>query len=390
MNLETPRLSPDIDGTESDARPVVDLPRSGVPGAAIAAGGAILALSLFLWLNQQRLDRQQGASGGEDRSPGAMIASPPELLLPGAATVSYSQPVEQPRPGQPPLITYSPVRSVVSPSRTPSPPAPTHTYGPVSDFSSPLQPPPTFSRPGADPVGVEPVASPPPPVPASDAPAIVLSNGSTSNWTADTAAGQVSGSARPAAEGAKPAVTGLRPIGDPSTVIASGTMIDAVLETPLDTARGGVARAIVSRDVRSFDGSRVLVPRGSRLVGEIGGDAKAGRRVFLIWKTLLLPDGSSIAIDSPAADASGEAGIAGRSGSVGRAIGGLLRTAIDVGATVIGARRGGFIYAPATASAARLAGGPTAPRVTVAAGAKIAVVVAKTLDFSTSGNTAKP
>src|SRR6185295_13567797 len=51
--------------------------------------------------------------------------------------------------------------------------------------------------------------------------------------------------------------------GNLSTTIIVGTIIPAVLETALNTDLPGNARAIVSRDVRSFDGSAVLIPRGS-------------------------------------------------------------------------------------------------------------------------------
>lgn len=38
-----------------------------------------------------------------------------------------------------------------------------------------------------------------------------------------------------------------------------GTLIPAVLESALDSTRAGFARAIVSRDVRGFDGTQVLI-----------------------------------------------------------------------------------------------------------------------------------
>ena len=389
MNLETAKLSLDTGPTELDARPIVELSRGGLAGGVIAAGGALFAVLLFLWLNQQRLDRRQGASEFTGRTPGAMIASPPELVVPGLAAMTDRETISAPLPIRPATITYLPARTDIGASREPSPPLNSRPYGQGAIFGPTTNQATEVPTPGIEPIGDAPAVFPPTMTAGNEAPAIVHSSRATSDWTANAPEERSARRAGPAA-GGKEAVVGLRSIGDPSSVIATGTMIDAVLETPLDTARGGVARAIVSRDVRSFDGKRVLVPRGSRLVGEIGGDSDAGRRVFLIWKTLLLPNGSSIAIDSPAADSSGAVGIAGRSGSIGRAIGGLLRTVVDVGATFIGARRGGIIYAPATASAGQLVGPPPAPRITVDAGAKIAVVVAKTLDFSAAANATAP
>jgi len=41
-----------------------------------------------------------------------------------------------------------------------------------------------------------------------------------------------------------------------------------VLETAINSDLPGYTRAIVSRDIRSFDGTNILVPRGSRLIGQ--------------------------------------------------------------------------------------------------------------------------
>jgi type IV secretion system protein VirB10 len=57
----------------------------------------------------------------------------------------------------------------------------------------------------------------------------------------------------------------------------------------------------------------VLIPRSSRLIGEYKGVTQAGqRRVLLNWTRLVRPDGVSIALASPAADFSGQAGIGGQ------------------------------------------------------------------------------
>ena len=48
---------------------------------------------------------------------------------------------------------------------------------------------------------------------------------------------------------------------NPATTVTQGTLIPAVLETAIDTNVPGYVRAVVSQDVRSFDGTRVLVPR---------------------------------------------------------------------------------------------------------------------------------
>ena len=102
-------------------------------------------------------------------------------------------------------------------------------------------------------------------------------------------------------------------LAEPANTVVQGTLIPAVLETAIDTDIPGYARAVVSQDVRSFDGSRVLIPRSSRLIGEYKAVTQAGqRRAFLMWTRLVRPDGVSIALSSPAADFSGQAGIGGQ------------------------------------------------------------------------------
>lgn len=97
-----------------------------------------------------------------------------------------------------------------------------------------------------------------------------------------------------------------------SSVILEGTIIAGVLETALNSDLPGYARAIVSEDVRSFDGAHVLAPRGSRLIGQYRSGLAVGEsRAFVIWTRLVLPDGESIRIGSPATDTLGRAGLAG-------------------------------------------------------------------------------
>lgn len=103
------------------------------------------------------------------------------------------------------------------------------------------------------------------------------------------------------------------PLAEPANTVAQGTLIPAVLETAIDSDVPGYVRAVVSQDIRSFDGSRVLIPRSSRLIGEYKAATSAGqRRAYLMWTRLIRPDGVSVALASPAVDFSGQAGIGGQ------------------------------------------------------------------------------
>ena len=102
-------------------------------------------------------------------------------------------------------------------------------------------------------------------------------------------------------------------IGDPSKVVPQGAVIPAVLETAINSDLPGYTRAIVSRDIRSFDGTAILIPRGSRLVGQYKSGLTSGEtRAFIIWNRLIRPDGLSIQLASPATDDLGQAGMSGK------------------------------------------------------------------------------
>lgn len=91
-----------------------------------------------------------------------------------------------------------------------------------------------------------------------------------------------------------------------------GRMIDAELETAINTDLPGQIRAIVSRPLYAEQGREPLVPPGSRLNGVYNSAVRKGQvRVFAIWNRLIRPDGVEITLDSNASDALGRAGLAG-------------------------------------------------------------------------------
>lgn len=99
---------------------------------------------------------------------------------------------------------------------------------------------------------------------------------------------------------------------DLSHTAPQGTIIPAVLETAINSDLPGFVRAVVSRDVRGFDGTTVLIPRGSKLVGQYrSGVALSQTRAFVVWSRVLTPDGVSIDIGSPGTDQLGRGGLEG-------------------------------------------------------------------------------
>lgn len=101
-------------------------------------------------------------------------------------------------------------------------------------------------------------------------------------------------------------------IGNLQYTVAQGKIIDAILETAINTDLPGTLRAIVSRDVYAEAGKTPAVPKGSRLIGSYNTGVLRGQtRVFIVWTRLIRPDGIDIAIGSPGIDALGRAGMTG-------------------------------------------------------------------------------
>jgi len=102
-------------------------------------------------------------------------------------------------------------------------------------------------------------------------------------------------------------------IGDLSSTVIEGTLIAGVLETAINSDLPGFTRAVVSDDVRSFDGTEILIPRGSRLIGQYRSGLAIGEsRAFVVWTRLILPSGVAIKLASPVTDTLGRAGLGGK------------------------------------------------------------------------------
>ena len=94
--------------------------------------------------------------------------------------------------------------------------------------------------------------------------------------------------------------------------ITEGTVIPAILETAINSQLPGLVRALNSADVYSHDGSQLLIPKGSRLVGRYQSSIRRNQvRVFIIWTRILRADGLSVLINSPGTDPLGRAGVEG-------------------------------------------------------------------------------
>ena len=223
--------------------------------------------------------------------------------------------------------------------------------------------------------------------------ALVIDTEPNNARAADASANNPAGEqgARSAGTGGSNADARASAIRNRSKTIPIGTLIPIVLETPIDTARPGLVRAVTSTDTRGFDGRRVLVPRGSRLVGEYQADVRPGQnRVLVNWTRLIRPDGVTIQLASPTADELGAAGVPGQVHSFffQRFAGALLQSALAVGVNLASRPRAGSVVigipsGPISAIGQNLVpSNELRPKITVKQGAVLNVFVARDLDFT--------
>lgn len=95
-------------------------------------------------------------------------------------------------------------------------------------------------------------------------------------------------------------------------VVQAGTVIPAALITGIKSDLPGQVTAQVTEHVYdSPTGSHLLIPQGARLIGQYDSQVAFGqRRVLLVWKRLIRPDGSSIVLERlQGADTQGFSGL---------------------------------------------------------------------------------
>jgi len=98
-------------------------------------------------------------------------------------------------------------------------------------------------------------------------------------------------------------------IADKPYTIAEGKMLGCILETAIQSNLPGMTRCILSENIYSYDGKKLLLKKGSRLVGQYEGGIQQGEsRIFVIWTRIITPEGIDVALNSPGTGELGRAG----------------------------------------------------------------------------------
>ena len=96
------------------------------------------------------------------------------------------------------------------------------------------------------------------------------------------------------------------------SILQAGSVIPAALITGIRSDLPGLVTAQVTQNVYDSPTGRILlIPQGSRLIGDYDADVAFGQsRILLAWNRLILPDGRSIVLErQPASDTRGFAGL---------------------------------------------------------------------------------
>ena len=328
------------EGTERDTRPTVPLAPGGLSNLVLFGLACALGLTVFTMLGQ---GAPPSAPAVAPRARTDLETVPP-LEVPMAAPLPPTEPVTQ-SPVSPPSVPLPVSQPYPEPAYLPAPPVPVSRLrdGPLSD------------------------------------PAVVVN--ATAPQTEEGAA--TSGSAGEIRAGR---------LHNPETSVVQGTLIKAVLETPIDSTRPGLARAMVSRDVLSFDGRSVLIPRGSRVIGEFQADATPGqKRALILWTQLIRSDGVTMALTSPTADVLGRGGVRGRVNShfFERFGGAIFQSILTVGVNSATQSDSNSVVVALPGAVGQMGQGVAGatdvrPTISIRQGESITIFVAHPLDFSGS------
>ena len=364
-----------------DGEPIVGRGAEGRSPLLAIGGFSVAALALFLILNHRRIERTAvTAIPAASQSAQQTSAAPPPLEM---TPTLISAPGPAPFTGLPTTVSAAPPPIIATP-----PPVATSGVGPA-----PLSRPDSVQRLHAPAVVVDFGGAPRDLVLAQvSGPPVVGASAAGGPATPAGSRPQLSDSEQFAKRvgDEEPERSRATPMRNLHATAPQGTIIPGVLETAINSDLPGFTRAVVSRDVLSFDGKAVLIPKGSRLIGQYKSAVALGQsRAFIIWTRVIRPDGVSIQIGSPGTDELGRGGLEGQVDRhfFRRFSGSILLSVLNAGVASIGRTPSTQISIGSPGAAAGLAtsavqGDAIPPTIKVAQGEAINIFVARDLDFA--------
>lgn len=372
---------PQVESSSLDQNPVVAGSHRRTNPLAIAGMFATLAVALFLFLNAARLERA------------------PTLVAPSgsASQLEPPPPLDLPKPVVAPAPVVEPAVTAVAPLPPPPPPPAPPPVPPQPDDSLQRLHAPVVVvdlQPTRSSAISEPSAASGPLKPDSKSEIAQLASSPMNGPAPDSSGSRALGPNEQFAAGLQQRSSEASlatQMANLRTTVAQGSTIQALLETALNSDLPGYVRAVVRRDVLGFDGKQVLIPRGSRVIGQYRNAVSLGQsRVFVIWTRVIRPDGVTVQISSPGGDSLGEGGLAGEVNThfFARFGGAILLSVLNAGAGAVARAPtteiaiGSPGAAASAAAAATFPQGDIPPTIQVEQGSPVTIFVARDLDFS--------
>ncbi len=276
--------------------PSLNARKGGMPPAIkgiLAVGVLVLAVGVgaVVFLNKLKADRQASESVV---TTDAVV----ESKLPPLDAAVFAERPELPEEAVDPAAPGGPASAPATASAPPTPEQQAaadlrerRQRAPLIAFNSGQ----TADAGAAAPVGVEPGIQWPP-----------MSTGAPAEPAGATLAASLEAVAVPGASA--------QVLRDPNLTITQAQILQCALNTAINSQVPGFVSCTLTSDVYSTNGRVVLLERGSRIVGQYeSAQLKQGMsRIFVLWTRVETPKGVVMALDSPATDALGQAGIGGR------------------------------------------------------------------------------
>ena len=102
--------------------------------------------------------------------------------------------------------------------------------------------------------------------------------------------------------------TSAQPLSNPDTIMVRGTFMRCVLETRIISDYPGFASCVVTEPIYSFTGKRLLLPKGSKVLGKYREKPIIGNRLAVVWDRIITPTGIDVNMSSPGVDDLGSSG----------------------------------------------------------------------------------
>ncbi|MEA9580018.1 TrbI/VirB10 family protein [Xanthomonas nasturtii] len=103
-------------------------------------------------------------------------------------------------------------------------------------------------------------------------------------------------------------ITLAKPISNPDGLLVRGTYIRCILETRIISDFDGFTSCIITEPVYSINGHKLLLPKGSKMLGQYAAKEPTSPRMQVIWDRITTPTGIDVMLEGPGIDNLGSAG----------------------------------------------------------------------------------